>query len=276
MDAAIDTTNRALPAPGPAEATEIHTRILRISLAIEESRSYWEHVDPAIEPAHRALIAFEQRWFGSKSLERVRFLVSSFVERYDAFPEALGVLRRWRSMDATTRRMICHVHTQLSDPLYRRFTGALLVDRRAMPEPSVNVGRDSASAGRSIDRDVTLRWLKRELPDRWAEATLVQFASKLLSAASEAGLISPRRDPRAILAPKVTDQALAYLLYLLRGARFSGTLLDNPYLASVGLTQGLLDQRLRALPGLTFRRMAHLTEIDWDAPSLSAWAEGVT
>lgn len=38
---------------------------------------------------------------------------------------------------------------------------------------------------------------KTEFPDCWSEATAVQFASKLLSAASEAGLVSPKRNPRA-------------------------------------------------------------------------------
>ena len=118
-----------------------------------------------------------------------------------------------------------------------------------------------------------LRWVKNELPGRWAEATSVQVASKLLSATSEAGLISPRRDPRAFLLPKVPDLALAYLLHLLRSLRFAGTLTENPYLASVGLAEAFLDQRLRALPGITFRRLAHLTELEWEAPTLAAWAE---
>ena len=175
-----------------SEATEVHTRILRLALGIEESRSYWEHVDPAVPIPDRALVAFEQRWFGAKSLERVRFLLSSFVDRYDAFPEALAVLRRWRSMDAPTRQVVCHWHLQLSDPLYRRFTGKFLVERRSMRDPKV-------------DRDIALRWVKNEFPERWSEATCVQFASKLLSAASEAGVISPKRDPRALLLPKVPD-----------------------------------------------------------------------
>lgn len=243
-----------------SEATDIHTRILRLALGIEESRSYWEHVDPTVPVADRALLAFEQRWFGSKSLERVRFLLASFVDRFDAYPEALGVLQRWRSMDAPTRQVICHWHLQLSDPLYRRFTGQFLVERRGQREPKV-------------DRDIVLRWVKNEFPERWAEATCVQFASKLLSAASEAGVISPKRDPRSLLLPKVPDLALAYLLHLLRGLRFSGTLTENPYLASVGLVEGFLDQRLRSLPGITFRRMAHLTEFEWDASTLSTWAE---
>lgn len=244
----------------PCEVTEVHTRILRLALGIEESRSYWEHVEPAVPVADRALAAFEQRWFGSKSLERVRFLLSSFVDRYDAFPEALEVLRRWRSMDAETRQVVCHWHLQLSDPLYRKFTGQFLVERRTLPEPKV-------------DRDIVLRWVRAECPDRWSDATLVQFASKLLSAASEAGVITAKRDPRALLMPKVPDLAIAYLMHLLRGIRFAGTLTENPYLASVGLIEGFLDQRLRALQGIAFRRMAHLTEFEWEAHNLTAWAE---
>jgi len=243
-----------------SETTDVHTRILRLALGIEESRSYWEHVDPAVPVADRALTAFDQRWFGSKSLERVRFLLSNLGDRYDAYPEALGVLRRWRSMEASERQVICHWHLQLSDPLYRRFTGKFLVERRALRDPKV-------------DRDIALRWVKNEFPDRWSEATCVQFASKLLSAASEAGVISPKRDPRALLLPKVPDLALAYLIHVLRGLRFGGTLTENPYLASVGLVEGFLDQRLRALPGISFRRMGQLTEFDWQAPTLTAWAE---
>lgn len=257
---AIPTRREGSRTERVSETTDVHTRILRLALGIEESRSYWEHVDPAVPVAGRGLIAFEQRWFGSKSLERVRFLLSSFVDRYDAYPEALGVLRRWRSLDASARQVICHWHLQLSDPLYRRFTGQFLVERRALRDPKV-------------DRDIALRWVKNELPNRWSEATCVQFASKLLSAASEAGVISPKRDPRTLLLPKVPDLALAYLLHLLRGLRFAGTLTENPYLASVGLVEGLLDQRLRALPGLSFRRMGQLTELEWQAPTLSAWAE---
>lgn len=249
-----------IPPPRPAEATDIHTRILRLALGVEESRDYWEHLDASIPLANRALEAFERRWFGAKSLERVRFLLANLTSRFDPFPDALAALQRWRTMDAATRQVLCHWHLQFSDPIYRRFTGSFLVERRGLRDPQV-------------DRDAALRWIKREFPDRWSETTCVQFASKLLSAASEAGLISAKRDPRKLLIPKVSDLALTYLLYLLRGVRFEGTLTDNPYLASVGLTNGFLDQRLRALPALTYRRMGHLTEFDWDYPSLTAWAE---
>ncbi len=245
---------------GPREAVEIHTHILRLALGIEESRAYWAHVDPCVPIAARPQPAFEQRWFGAKSLERVRTLLANFAVRYDAFPEALDVLRGWRDMDPLVRQLVCHWHLQLADPIYRRFTGMFLPERRASASPKV-------------DRDAVLRWVKHEFPGRWAEATCIQFASKLLSAASEAALVSPKRDPRALFYPKIPDAALGYLLHLLRGVSIDGTIADNPYLASVGLTDTFLDQRLLALPGITFRRMGTLTEFDWSAPTLSAWAE---
>lgn len=242
----------------PSEATEIHTGILRLALGVDESRLYWEHVTPSVPPAGRASVAFENRWFGAKSLERVRYLLTSFHARYDAFPSALAVLSGWRAMELATRQVICHWHLQLADPLYRRFSDELLGQRR-----------DLASA--QVDRDAVLRWLRNAYPDRWAEATLVQFASKLLSAALEAGLVS-RRDPRTLHYPKVTDLALAYLLYLLRETRFAGTLTDNPYLRSVGLDQDVLLSRARELPGLRIRAMLHLHEVDWAFPDLLTWA----
>ena len=106
-------------------------------------------------------------------------------------PEALAVLRRWRSMDAATRQVSA--------------TGTSSSRTRCTAR---SPGRSSSSAApsatRSVDRDVTLRWVKAEYPERWSEATCVQFASKLLSAASEAAssrrsairaLSSSRRSP---------------------------------------------------------------------------------
>jgi hypothetical protein len=246
--------------PPPGEVTAVHSRLQKLALGIEETRQYLDHLDPAMPIAERPLAAFEQRWFGNKSFERVSFLVATLVERYDAFPEALSVLRRWRPMDSQTRQVICHWHLQLADPLYRRFSGRFLVDRRSSP-------------GATLDRPIVLRWLRNEFPGKWSDSTCVQFASKLLSAASEAGLVSPKRDPRALLLPKVPDVALAYLLHLLRTVRFEGTLTENPYLASVGLLDGYLDQRLRALSSLSFRRMGDVTDVEWSHHTLTSWAD---
>ena len=258
---AASTADAPEPEPTPDGAGEvvvIHTRLLRLALGVEDARRYWEHVDRAVTGAARTEQAFEQRWFGAKSLERVRYLLAAFQFRYDAFPQALAALVRWRAMDTASRTMVCHWHLQLSDPIYRRFSDELLNQRRVMANPK-------------IDRDAVLRWVKATYPDKWGEATCVQFASKLLSAALEAGLVS-RRDPRALLVPKVTDQALTYLLYLLREIRFEGSLDDNPYLRSVGIDAHLLAARVRTLPGVTLHRMMHLTDFSWSHPDLASWA----
>lgn len=258
-----DTTKRSSrPDPAaPAEVVDIHTGILRLALAVEESRAYWQHLEPGQPVAGRATLAFEQRWFGSKSMERVKYLLATFGGRYDAFPSAAAALHRWSSMDIATRQVICHWHMQLADPIYRRFTGDYLNQRRALSDPK-------------IDRDAVLRWVKAEHPDKWSDATCVQFASKLLSAALEAGLVS-RRDPRTLPFPKVPDLALAYLLYLLRETRFDGTLTANPYLASVGLDEDSLASKARGLPGVTMRRMMGLVEFEWSHPDLATWAQEV-
>jgi hypothetical protein len=243
---------------GPSEVTAIHTGLLRLALAVEESRAYWERFDPSIPPPERSKLAFEQRWFGSKSLVRVRYLLGSFASRYEAFPTALSVLQRWTSMDLATRQALCHWHLQLSDPIYRKFTAELLVRRRGLGEPNVT-------------RDAVLRWVMATFPQRWSEATCVQFASKLLSAALEAGLVT-KRDPRSVPLPKVGDHALAYLLYVLRETRFEGSLTRNPYLGSVGLDEDVLVARAKALPGVTVRRMMGLWEFEWAYPDLASWA----
>ena len=242
-----------------AEVTELHTRLQRLALGVEESRAYWTNVDPEVPFARRALVAFERRWFGAKSLERVRTILADLTVRYDAVPPALAVLRRWRGMDPATRRSICHWHLQLADPLYRRFAGHFLVERREGPRPT-------------LDRPVVLRWVKDQNPHRWGAATCVQFASKLLSAAKEAGLVTPR-DPRTILVPKVTDLALGYWLHFLRHVEIEGTLLENPYFASVGLSGTFLHERLRGLRGVRWHRMGDLDDVEWSSPTLTAWAE---
>lgn len=250
----------AQPGPTDSETTEVHTRLLRLALGVEESRAYWANVDLAVPLSRRVQVAFETRWFGAKSLARCRFLIANLAERYDGHPAALGILSRWRGMDPAARRIICHWHLQLSDPLYRDFTGCFLPQLRNAPHLR-------------LDRAAVLRWIRAEYAGRWSEATLAQFASKLLSAASEAGLISPRRDPRSLLVPRVPDTALAYLLHLLRGIRFGGSLLANPYLRSVELADGALEARLRGLPGIGYRRMGELVDLEWSSPTLQAWGE---
>jgi hypothetical protein len=203
---------------------------------------------------------FEAYWFGAKSLSWVKELLANMRSRFDAFPEALGVLSGWHGMSPECRAAICHWHVQLSDPLYRAFSGELLVARHAALRPEIR-------------RAAVIAWLAARGPGHWTLPTRKKLATRLLSTALSAGLLSGRRDPRCLVHPRIPDEALAYLLHLLRGVSFAGTLTDNPYLRSVGLSGSALEARLRALPALRYRRAGDVVELDWRYPSLAAWAE---
>lgn len=232
-----------------AEVQAMHTRILRLTLAVQESRAFWEAVDPTLQGAARVERAFNNRWFGNKSLARVKLLLSNFAARFDAYPEALGTLRRWRPTELGTRALVCHWHLQLSDPLYRRFTGEWLPAR-------LDDGR------RQFDRDTVSRWVGDVGPAAIAPSTRFQYATKLIRAADEAGLVSPSTEgPRTALTPRVPDEALGYLVRLLQLVPHEGTWQDNAYFRSVGLTPHLVDLRLRRLPDVTYRRMGELEEL---------------
>ncbi|MCA9517407.1 MAG: DUF1819 domain-containing protein [Myxococcales bacterium] len=229
---------------------------MKCALEVEESRAYWRHAGGDVSPQR----AFDAYWFGAKSLSRVEVLIANMRARFDAFPPALDTLHRWTPMSPDTRRVLCHWHLQLADPLYRAFTGELLVARR-----------DAYRA--EVTRDVVVSWVRSTGPVRWTTPTHIQLASKLLSAAFAAGLVATNRDPRPLASPRVGDDALSYLMYLLRGVDIGGSLLDNPYLASVGLAGADLEARLRQLPGLAFRRQGDLVDFRWEHADLAAWAD---
>lgn len=239
------------------EATTLHTRLQKCTLELEHSRSYWQQ--SALTPTLSAAAAFERGSFGARSLGRIEELLRDLKARYAAYPQALQVLQRWPRMPPEVRLCVCHWHLQLADPLYRAFTGEFLPERRA-------------GLRAEVSRDRVVQWLGERTGERWAMSTRIQFASKLLSAAHDAGLIGSIRDPRPLPLPRVPDLALAYLMYLLRGVRFAGTLLDNPYLRSVGLAGEFLEQRLQRLPGLGFRRQGELLDFGWTEPDLAHWA----
>jgi hypothetical protein len=233
-----------------AEVQQRHTRILRLTLAVAESRAYWSSVEPAQAGSARVERAFNERWFGHKSLARVKLLLSNFAARFDAYPEALETLRRWVPEAPATRSLVCHWHLQLSDPLYRAFTGSWLVERRL-------------SGRAQFDTDVVARALSTDGLTEVAASTRQQYASKLIRAADEAGLVSPsNQGPRTALAARVPDEALGYLVRLLRQLRFDGDWRDNAYFRSVGLDAESVDARLRRLPDVSYHRMGELIELE--------------
>lgn len=247
---------------GAAETTAIHTRLLKCATEIDTSRQYWRNVDPEALPCEAAAV-HAGFWFGDKSMDRVKVLLQNLRARFDAFPGALAALHAWPDMDTRTRALICHLHLQLTDPMYRRFTSDYLISRRDALRPEVHF-------------DQVVAFVADQGPGRWTMATRIQFASRLLSCALAAGLVQGRRDPRRLVFPALTDDALTWLLYLLREVEFAGTLLDNPYLASLGLYGEFAEPRLRALRAVQLRRRGDVVEVEWAWPSLQAWVTSRT
>ena len=241
----------------PAEVTEVHTRIMRVTLEEDQAREYWKHAEPDCAGAERADEAFNQFWFGPRSMPRVKALLSNFDLRFGCYPHAMEALRVW-SPPRTTRLLICHWHLQLADPLYRRFTGEFCVQRR--------------EDGRPLTRDVVMRWMgEQDAEDRWSAASRAQFASKLMSSAMSAGLVKGNRDPRPLVLPVVPPGAVGYLLHLLRGVDFTGSLNDNVYLRSVGLDPVGLAIAVRSVPGISVQAASDLVDIHFAHASLLDW-----
>jgi hypothetical protein len=151
--------------------------------------------------------AFNARWFGNKSMARVKTLLNNFAIRFDAYPEALSVLSQWQPNNPLTRQTICHWHLQLADPMYRQFAGEYLVQRH--------------QAGlKTLDRDIALHWVQNTVKADWSSATAIRMASALLTTATSAGLCTDTSPARTLLYPQVTDEALTYWLYLWRQSEY--------------------------------------------------------
>lgn len=244
----------------PAEVTKIHTQIMKCDLILEESRTYWRHYTAGRPLDQEAQVAFHSYWFGSCNMRWVRLLLSNLHARFVAYPFSLPVLQQWRDITLEEQRLICHWHLQLSDPMYRRFTSELLPSRMIFHPPT-------------ITRDHVIRWIGEFSGDRWAPSSLKQIASKLLSCSRDVGLTEGTKDPRPLRYPRISRKALTYLLYLLRQIDFEGSLLENPYLRSVGLEGPILEREILACDAIILRRMGDVVEFEWRYPTLESWAE---
>ncbi len=251
-----DQTSERPLSERPCEVTELHTRLLRVTLEIDACTAYWSHADPQRSHAENAKLAQEQGWFGDRSPARVRKLIDELSSRFAPFPEAMSVLRNWKDMQDNTRRLICHWHVQLTDTVYRKFTGDLLPELRG-PETAI------------LTRELVAEWIEQVAPSRWATSTKLKYGGNLITTAAEAGLVSQPLRERTPRIPEVPDEALAYVLHLVRDVEFSGTLMDNPYLRSVGLQGDTLEDALARLAG---RSEDGGFDLAWMAKNLTEWA----
>jgi len=106
-----------------------------------------------------------------------------------AFPRALAAIRLWNP-PRPIAPWVCHFHTQLADPIYRRFTGAFLPER-------------FRKGYAQVDREAVALWVQEQWPGRWSPSTCIKFGGNMLATAFEAGLLSDRKDPRKLAVPRV-------------------------------------------------------------------------
>ena len=180
--------------------------------------------------------------------------------RFDAFPAALRVLAGWRAMPPEARRLICHFHVQLTDPLYRAFTGEFLPERRDALRLEVH-------------RQTVIQWAAEHGPSRWALKTQLQFASRLLSCAGAAGLLRGTRDPREVVAPRVPDaRARVHPLHAARAPvprQPRRRIPTSRRSAWPAVTSPIGCARCRTIE---LRQVGDVHELDWRYPDLEAWA----
>ena len=241
----------------PREQTEMHTRLLKCALEVDDSRVYWTHADGSWSATAQQV--FDEDRFGARSLARIDVLLSNMRARFDAFPPALPVLHRWPSMSPDARRVICHWHRPLT-AWYRSFTGAYLVGRRA---------------GRRVEvtRDLVVGWIAEHGRDSWTMATRIQFAEQAALRCVLGGTDRCQPRPASGRRPACPGRCAASTCCISCGNSSSRHTADES-LSCVGGARGrTFEQRVRALKGLEFRRQADLLDYAWRYPDLRTWAD---
>ena len=239
------------------EERNIHSRLSSLSLCIEDCRDYCKE-RPAAQDKPLDAIAFRERWFGNNSEQRVKGILRNMQLRFDRYPEALTVLSQMSRSEFFP--LICHWHLQLADPLYRAFTGEYLVSRR-MTGNSRHLG---------IDKEYVFGWLSTLNLPSWSLKTKLKMSASLMTAARQAGMIQNNEIAGGSLLG--TDKALGYWFYLWRSLHDAPPVLNNPYLASIGLSGEWLDRRITKLNCLQLRRLGDTLDWEWKYPSLIEYA----
>ncbi|MFM7264632.1 MAG: hypothetical protein ACKOZW_03370, partial [Cyanobium sp.] len=70
------------PPARPKEESRLHTRVLKCTLELANSRIFWAESAAAVPMQAEA--AFEAGWFGHRSLSRMRELLTNLRARYGA------------------------------------------------------------------------------------------------------------------------------------------------------------------------------------------------
>lgn len=190
-----------------------HTGLLRLGLAVPASRIYWQKAGRGLEIENR-----QESWYPKLSADRERYLLRQMQRRFPK-PWPAEIVSR----PTLTAGLVCHWHLQLTDPLYRHYTGDYLLKCWSSGTPTVSL-------------EGTVAWVEKcSLTADWKPNTVRRLASGLMSSAAAAGLCDSRgRRERELRLPVVTAADLQYLNDLLDRALSLGD--RSFYKVSVGLT----------------------------------------
>ena len=242
------------------EVSKIHTRLLRSTLLEEDSQSFWrnyngESQEEAVEKA------YNDYWFGNANKATIKRTLGNLFERFVNFPQCLEVLKLWTDMTVQERAIICHWHVQMTDILYRRFTSEFLPSRFVYSPPTFH-------------KDQAQQWVYGFMAEKWAGTTQAQMASKMLNCIRNTGLVSSEnKETIQLRYPLISNRCVTYLLYTLREITFNGSLLENPYFKSVGLTGSFLTSQVNQSPSISIQQTGDHTSFEWKHPSLIEWGQ---
>ena len=167
----------------PRETTLVHTRLSRCALEVEDSRAFWARADEATSVS--AQQAFDEYWFGARSLARVEVLLVQHAGPLQCLP--CGARR--------PARLAAHAAGDAPGHL------PLAPAAQRPPLPALH-GHLPGGAPRwgppEVTRDLVAAWVGQHGPGHWTMTMRIQFASKLLSAAYSAGVVTSNRDPRPV------------------------------------------------------------------------------
>lgn len=243
-----------------------HTGMMKVSLRPDETRTYLRHLDLTENLAQQRARAWEEQWFGFLPEHMFEALSKTLHDRFGSFPALTCVVQRWLSdgLENHDFRLICHLHTQLTDAFYRWGTGVYLPQR-------YNEGYEDVST------PILSKPLQAEIESSgkfFTPATYTRIAVSILSTARDAGLLTGSQK-RKFAAPIVSVDLLAYLLYGLQHFGLAATP-SSPYLRSLLL----LPERLRSLlqdgqrrDWWEFNWTPHHFSVQLRYPNLESWYE---
>ncbi len=155
-------------------------------------------VEPLSSITERAI---REGWFGSKSKDYSRRIVSALYSRISEYRSGFALLKNSvDELEPLDLRMILHFQLHLSDPYYRWITGVFFPARRRDGFRFVSVDELSLAFADRVETDVK-------------SVTIRSYSSKILTLARDLGVLKGK-SRKEFDTPIVTEKALLYILYV--------------------------------------------------------------